>query len=93
MGRIKSAVTLAVHARKVIIQNAKDFAAFCSEKFAHNSYNPNLQQHFLEEFFFITNIEREEVIEAVISANTRSFYCIRSTGKPFIIEERGIMCL
>ena len=67
VGRIKSAITLAVYVQKVIIRNAKDFAAFCSEKFAHNSYNPDLQQHFLQKFFYVTNIKRDEVIEAVTS--------------------------
>ena len=50
---IKLAAKRAVKARQVVIKNAKDFADFCKSKFAHNTYDEQLQQHFIQEFFLI----------------------------------------
>ena len=70
-----------------------DFWKFCVDKYSYNKYDkdsPKLQ-YFIQEFFFVTDIEREEIV-AVTAPNTRSFYSIRSTGKFCIIEAREVSC-
>ena len=78
VGRIKGAAKRDVRDRKVIIRNAQDFAKYCMEKFADNSYKADSQvkQYFIQEFFFVTDIPREEEIVAVTAPHTRSFHSI-----------------
>ena len=92
VGRIKSAAKRAVKARQVVIRKAKDFTEFCQSKFHNNNYNPLLKQTFLQEFFYVDNIERDEEIGAVSCPNTRSFYSIRSTGEFCVIEVHKVSC-
>ena len=51
-----------------------------------------MNQHFIQEMFYVTNIERDEEIQAVTANNTRSFYSICSTGNFLIIEAREVSC-
>lgn len=92
VGRVKSAVHLAVKGRQVVIRNALEFVKYCAEKFAVNSYDSLKKQKFIQEFFYVDNIKREEEIVAVTSSHTRSFYSIRSTGKFCVIEARQVSC-
>ena len=94
VGRIKGAAKKAVRSHQVIIQNALDFWKFCTDKYSYNKYDKDSAkpQYFIQEFFFVTDIEREEEIVAVTAPNTRSFYSIRSTGKFCIIEAREVSC-
>ena len=71
-----------------------DFWKFCVDKYSYNKYDKDSPkpQYFIQEFFFVTDIEREEEIVAVTAPNTRSFYSIRSTGKFCIIEAREVSC-
>ena len=79
VGRIKGLAKKAVRGRKAIICDAKDFADFCFEKFHHTKYNKDspTPQYFIQEFFFVTDILRDDdIIVAVTAPNTRSFYSI-----------------
>ena len=51
-----------------------------------------MNQHFIQEIFYVTDIERDEEIQAVTANNTRSFYSICSTGNFHIIEAREVSC-
>ena len=62
-------------------------------KFSHNSYDALKEQHFLQQFFFVTDILRVHPIEAVTSPNTQSFYSICSTRKYCTIEVREVSCV
>ena len=94
VGRIKGAAKRNVRCKKVIIKNAQDFAKYCMEKFSDNSYKVDSQvkQYFIQEFFYVTDIPREEEIVAVTAPHTRSFHSIQSTGKFCIIEAREVSC-
>ena len=95
VGRIKSAAKRAVKAHRVVIQNAQQFADFCKSQFKHNAYDPQKGevQHFLQEFFFVEEIPRDDsLVVAVTTPNTHSFYSICSTGKFCIIEAREVSC-
>ena len=52
-----------------------------------------MSQHFIQEFFYVTNIDRREKIEAITTAKTRSFFSSRSTGNFCVIEAREISCV
>ena len=83
----------AVKARQVVIKNAKDFVDFCKSMFAYNTYDEQLQQHFIQEFFLIEVIERDDSeIVAVTSANTCSFYSVHSSGEFSIVEVCEVSC-
>ena len=93
VSHIKLAAKRAVKARQVVIKNAKDFADFCKSKFAHKTYDEKLQQHFIQEFFLIEVIERDDSeIVAVTSANTHSLYSVCSTGEICIVEVCEVSC-
>ena len=94
VGRIKGATKKAVKSCQVIIWNAMDFWKFCTDKCSYNKYDKDSPkpQYFIQEFFFVTDVEREEEIVAVTVPNTRSFCSIRSTSKFCIIEAREISC-
>ena len=93
VGRIKAAARRAVKSRKAIIGNAEDFTTFCNEKFHKNVFKPEEEQHFIQEFFYVTNIDRREKTEAITTAKTRSFFSIRSTGNFCVIEAREVSCV
>ena len=93
MGRIKAAARRAVKSRKAIIGNAEEFTNFCKEKFEKNAFKPEGEQHFMQEFFYVTNIDRCKKIEAVTTAHTRSFFSICSTGNFCVIEAREVSCV
>ena len=63
-----------------------------SRNLSTNNYDPLMNQHFIQEIFYVTNIERDEEIQAVTANNTRSFYSICSTGNFLIIEAREVSC-
>ena len=93
VGRIKAAARRTVKSRKAIIGNAEEFTNFCKEKFEKNAFKPEGEQHFIQEFFDVTNINRCEKIEVVTMAHTRSFFSIRSTGNFCVIEAREVSCV
>lgn len=92
VGRIKRGVTLSIKARQTVIRNAEEFYEFCLTKFEKNHYREEEGQVFLQEFFYVTDIERTEDIVAVTCVHTRSFYSIRSTGSYCSIEVREVSC-
>ena len=95
VGRIKSAAKRAVNVCRVVIQNAWQFADFCKSQFKNNAYDPQKGevQHFLQEYFFVEEIPRDEsLVVAVITPNTHSFYNICSPGQFCIIEAREVSC-
>ena len=73
MGRIKAAARKAVKSRKAIIGNAEEFTNFCKEHFEKNAFKPEREQHFIQEFFYVTNIDRHEKIEAVTNHTYKVF--------------------
>ena len=91
-GGIKAAARRALKSRKAIIGNA-EFTNFCKEKFEKNAFKPEGEQHFIQEFFYVTNIDRREKTEAVMMAHTRSFFSICSTSNFCVIEAREISCV
>ena len=84
---------MAVKGRKSIIGNAEEFTNFCKEKFEKNAFKPEGKQHFIQEFFCVTNIDRHDKTEAVTTAYTRSFFSICSTGNFCAIEAREVSCV
>ena len=52
VGRIKAAARRVVKSSKAIIGNAEDF----TEKFEKNAFKPDVEQHFIQEFFYVTNM-------------------------------------
>ena len=93
VGRIKAAARRAVKSRKAIIGNAEEFTNFCKEKFEKKTFKPEGEQHFIQEFFYVTNINRHKKIEAVTTAHTKSFFSICSTGNFCVIEAREVSCI
>ena len=92
VGRMKSAAKRAVKVQRAVIRNAWEFAQFCKEEFKHNKFDPLLNQHFIQEIFYVTDIERDKEIQAATANNIRSFYSICSTGNFLIIEAREVFC-
>ena len=95
VGHIKSAAKRAVTGRRVIIQNAREFAQFCKSQFHHNSYDEERKepQYFIQEFFYIEEITRDEsVVVAVMTECTHSFFSICSTGRLCVNEVREVSC-
>ena len=92
VGRIKAAARRTVKSRKDI-GNAEEFTNFGKEKFEKNALKPEGKQHFIQEFFYVTNINRHGKIEAVTMAHTRSFFSIHSTGNFCVIEAREVSCV
>ena len=93
VGRIKAAARRAVKSRKAIIGNAEEFTNFCKEKVEKNTFKSEGEQHFIQEFFCVTNINRHEKIEAVTITHTQSLFSIHSTSNFCVIEAREVSCV
>ena len=93
VGRIKAAARRAMKSRKAIAGNAEEFTNFCKEKFERNAFKPEGEQHFIQEFFCVTNIDRCKKIEAVTTAHTRSFFSLHSISNFCVIEARKVSCV
>ena len=93
VGRIKAAARRVLKSRKAITGNTEEFTNFCKEKFEKNAFKPEGEQHFIQEFFCVTNIDRCEKIEAVTTTHARSFFSIHSTSNFCVIEAREVSCV
>lgn len=72
-----------------------NFFEFCKAQFKHTTYDPlqTEQKHFIQEFFFIEDIPRDESeVVALTTEQTCSYYSIHSTGQFCIIELRQVSC-
>ena len=49
--------------------------------------------HFKQDCFFITNIDRTKELKGVTIKGTQSFFSIRSTGKAAVVEAGYVACL
>ena len=85
VGRVKAAATRAVKARQVIICSAQEFYNFCEAKLNKNSTGT-----FMQKFFYIDGIDRNQPIEAVTTKTSSTWHSVRSCGVPYVIESREI---
>ena len=88
VGRVKSAATRAVKAWQVIIRSAQEFYTFCVDKLIKNTTGT-----FVQKFFYIDNIDRNQTIEAVTTKSSSIWFSVRSCGLPYVIESQEIGCV
>ena len=81
VGRVKAAAARVVKARQVIIQSPQEFYNFCVQKL-----NKNSSGTFVQEFFYINNIDRNQPIEAVTTKGSSTWHSVRSCGIPYVVE-------
>ena len=88
VGRVKAAATRAVKAQQVIIRTAEEFYNFCV-----NKLNKNLSGTFVQKFFYIDSINRNQPIEAVTTKSSSTWHSVRSCGFPYVVESQEIGCV
>ena len=88
VGRVKAAATRAVKSRQVLIRSALEFYSFCKQKL-----NNNTSGKFVQEFFYVDTINRDEPITAVTTKSSSTWYSVRSCGIPLVLEAREIGCV
>ena len=88
VGRVKAAATRAVKLRQVLIRSAQEFYNFCKEKL-----NKNTSGTFVQDFFYIDNIKRDERISAVTTKTSSTWFSVRSCGIPLVVEAWEIGCV
>ena len=88
VGRVKAAATRAVKARQVLIWSAREFYDFCKQKL-----NRNTAGTFIQNFFYIENINRDVPIVAVTTKSSSTWHSVRSFGIPLVVEAREIGCV
>ena len=75
-------------AQQVIIRSAQEFYSFCVDKL-----NKNTSGTFVQKFFYIHNIDRNQTIEAVTTKTSSTWFSVRSCGVPYVIESQEIGCV
>ena len=96
-GRVKKALTQGRKSRKVELRTAFEVYTFIKETFQRyeadwQKKHPNECQHFKQKVFFVTDIDRSDVIDAVTTKSSKKFSSIRSTGEDYIVEARNVAC-
>ena len=75
-------------AQQVIIRTAEEFYNFCVDKL-----NKNLSGTFVQKFFYIDSIDRNQPIEVVTTKSSSTWHSVRSCGFPYVVESREIGCV
>ena len=81
-----------------MIRSALEFYEFLSKHFEkiqkiRNQKSNGKCNHFKQDCFFTTNINRTKELQGVTIKETQSFFSIRSTGKAAVVEARHVACL
>ena len=88
MGRVKAAAARAVKLRQFLIRSAWKFYNFCKEKL-----NKHASGTFVQSFFYIENIKRDEPIVAETTKTSSTWHSVRYCGIPLVVEAREIGCV
>ena len=91
---IKRTITQAVKARRVIVQSAAHFFAYCKTHLVKPDFNDGQREHYRRDFIFVTtaDISRSEVKDDFVTVKgTRTFHSIKSVG-PLAIQTRSLSC-
>lgn len=90
---IKRTVSQAVKDRRVVVQSAADFFAYCKIQLVKPDYLDGACQHYRRDFIFIKSedIKRNKQNELVTLQGTRALHSIRSIG-PLELQTRPISC-